>query len=605
MVIKLFIAFALVAAVSADVSHLFSNNNNLQEDGYHYKQPSVPFVADIPVVRESAPAPVYTDAFQSFNGGNSIEETEQYETAPAPVYRAPAPAYNAPAPVYKAPAPVYKAPAPVYNAPAPVSRAPAPVYKAPAPVYNAPAPVYNAPAPKQSYQAGALKEDGYHYEAPRVAFETNTVSKTVVAPKPIEKEYLPPVQQQTSRPRPVVTPAYKAPVPTPAYKAPAPVYKAPAPVYKAPAPVYNAPAPVQKAPAPVYKAPAPVYKAPAPVYNAPAPVYKAPAPVYKAPAPVYKAPAPVYKAPAPVYNAPAPTQSYQAGALKEDGYHYEAPRVVFETNTVAKTVVAPKPIEKEYLPPVRKETPRPVVTPAPAVYRPQPVVTPAPAVYKPRPVVTAAPVVHKPQPIVKEYLPPVQKQTPVVYKPKPVVTPAPAVYRPQPVVTAAPAVYRPQPVVTAAPAVYKPAATNIANEYLPPVQKQAPAPKPRPVAPKPVIPKPDYLPPVQKSWLSFPIVFVVLQLALHAHLAHADVSQLVRSGNGFVYDVPKVSELQLEVDNEFPTGDEFPQDAIPVAPSDVELGVTHEASTSNGKTSSSTSSKHGYKYQVPSRRFKS
>lgn len=101
--------------------------------------------------------------------------------------------------------------------------------------------------------------------------------------------------------------------------------------------------------------------------------------------------------------------------------------------------------------------------------------------------------------------------------------------------------------------------------------------------------------------------------------ARADVSQLVRSGNGFVYDVPKVTELELEVSNEFPTGEEFPQDAIPVAPSDAELGQAEEpeepaepapvAAASSSRASSisakSGSSAHGYKYQVPSRRFKS
>ncbi|KAH8257208.1 hypothetical protein KR038_005511, partial [Drosophila bunnanda] len=104
--------------------------------------------------------------------------------------------------------------------------------------------------------------------------------------------------------------------------------------------------------------------------------------------------------------------------------------------------------------------------------------------------------------------------------------------------------------------------------------------------------------------------------------ARADVSQLVRSGNGFVYDVPKVTELELEVSNEFPTGEEFPQDAIPVAPSDAELGQAEEplelvepapvaaASSSSESRSSGISAKvgssvHGYKYQVPSRRFKS
>ncbi|KAL7734218.1 hypothetical protein ACLKA6_011887 [Drosophila palustris] len=91
----------------------------------------------------------------------------------------------------------------------------------------------------------------------------------------------------------------------------------------------------------------------------------------------------------------------------------------------------------------------------------------------------------------------------------------------------------------------------------------------------------------------------------------ADVSELVRSGNGFVYDIPKVSQLELELNNEFPTGDEFPQDAIPVAPSDAELGQAEiEAEESDQAASAdsavyASSKGHGYAYEVPSRRFKS
>ncbi|KAH8379962.1 hypothetical protein KR009_008234, partial [Drosophila setifemur] len=104
------------------------------------------------------------------------------------------------------------------------------------------------------------------------------------------------------------------------------------------------------------------------------------------------------------------------------------------------------------------------------------------------------------------------------------------------------------------------------------------------------------------------ISFMLLGICLYVR---ADVSQLVRSGNGFVYDVPRVTELELEVSNDFPTGEEFPQDVIPVAPSDAELGqadepedpvITSSSITSSTKTSSSI---HGYKYQKPSRRFKS
>ncbi|KAH8395678.1 hypothetical protein KR222_007651, partial [Zaprionus bogoriensis] len=111
-----------------------------------------------------------------------------------------------------------------------------------------------------------------------------------------------------------------------------------------------------------------------------------------------------------------------------------------------------------------------------------------------------------------------------------------------------------------------------------------------------------------------------LLAALCCHYVCADVSQLVRSGNGFLYDVPKVSELELELNNEFPTGDEFPQDAIPVAPSDAELGqaeaeaqaeveveaVAESAVAASDDSAVYASSKgHGYAYEVPSRRFKS
>lgn len=93
------------------------------------------------------------------------------------------------------------------------------------------------------------------------------------------------------------------------------------------------------------------------------------------------------------------------------------------------------------------------------------------------------------------------------------------------------------------------------------------------------------------------------------HCVCADVSQLVRSGNGFLYDVPKVSELELELNNEFPNGDEFPQDAIPVAPSDAELGQAEESESEVAASADSavyaSSKGHGYAYEVPSRRFKS
>ncbi|KAH8242161.1 hypothetical protein KR026_006611, partial [Drosophila bipectinata] len=105
------------------------------------------------------------------------------------------------------------------------------------------------------------------------------------------------------------------------------------------------------------------------------------------------------------------------------------------------------------------------------------------------------------------------------------------------------------------------------------------------------------------------LCFLLLAISLSVR---ADVSQLVRSGNGFVYDVPKVTELELEVSNEFPTGEEFPQDAIPVAPSDAELGQAdvsdpepQEPVISAASNTKSSSSVHGYKYQKPSRRFKS
>ena len=92
---------AIIAVVSADVSHL------LQQDGYHYDAPSVPFSGKYvqKIWRKKK-----SNFVQSKN--NTVKFFVHSDApAPAPVYHAPAPA-----PVYHAPAP---APAQQYLPPAP------------------------------------------------------------------------------------------------------------------------------------------------------------------------------------------------------------------------------------------------------------------------------------------------------------------------------------------------------------------------------------------------------------------------------------------------------------------------------------------------------
>ncbi|EDW50491.1 GM13972 [Drosophila sechellia] len=87
---KFLIAFALVAVASADVSHLFSHSNNLQEDGYHYAPPRAPVVIDVPYVpHESAPPVVVYEA------------PKPRPTPPRPVYTPPVVFHSEPAGVLK------------------------------------------------------------------------------------------------------------------------------------------------------------------------------------------------------------------------------------------------------------------------------------------------------------------------------------------------------------------------------------------------------------------------------------------------------------------------------------------------------------------------
>ncbi|XP_016972768.2 extensin-3 [Drosophila rhopaloa] len=368
---KFLIAFALVAVASADVSHLFSHSNNLQEDGYHYSAPRAPVVIDVPYV--------------------------QHESAPVVVYEAPKPRPTPARPVYTAPAVVYKpTPAPVVYHPTPAGilkddgyhyaqpsvkfevKAPPPpkveylpppptkkVYVAP-PVYVPPPTkkvvVYTPPPPPPPKKVvytppptGILKDDGYHYGQPSVKFE-------VKAPPPPKVEYLPP---------PPTKKVYVAP----------PVY-VPPPTKKV---VYTPPPTTKRA------------------YVAPKVEYLPPAETQKVV--VYTPPPP--PPPKKVVYTPPPT-----GILKDDGYHYAQPSIQFEVKAPAPVYVPPPPTKKVYVAP-------PVYVPPPTkkvvVYTPPP---PPPPVYVPPPtkkVVVYAP--PPPPPPTKrvyvapkvEYLPPVQK----------------------------------------------------------------------------------------------------------------------------------------------------------------------------------------------------
>ncbi|XP_037940366.1 skin secretory protein xP2 [Teleopsis dalmanni] len=527
----LLIAFAVIAVVAADVSHL-SNEY-------------------LPPVREAAPVAAPTNEYLP--------------------------------PVQEAPVRVAPAPAPVQVQVAAPAPAPAPVQYA-APVQVA------APAPVEAAPAHVLADDGYRYKTHRrVVYRRH---RRDVSHLP-SNEYLPPVQQ--SAPVAAPTNEYLPPVQeAPVRVAPAPVQvqvaaPAPAPVqYTAPAPApvqvqVSAPAPVEAAPAHVladdgyrYKThrrvvyrrhrrdvshlPSNEYLPPvqqsAPV-AAPTNEYLPPvqeAPVRVAPAPVQvqvaaPAPAPVqYSAPAPApvqvqVSAPAPVEAAPAHVLADDGYRYKTHRrVVYRRH---RRDVSHLP-SNEYLPPVQESAPvqvaateyhyEPVQVAAPApvqVAAPAPVQVaapaPAPVRYEapqvqyvapaPAPVeVEAAPahelandgyrykthrrvvyrrhrrdVSHLPS---NEYLPPVQEAPAVQYVSNDIQESAPVAYEPAP----APVQYS-APVQVAAPApvevapaheladdgyrykthrrvVYRRHRRDVShlpsNEYLPPVQESAP-----------------------------------------------------------------------------------------------------------------------------------
>ncbi|EDW93422.2 uncharacterized protein Dyak_GE20611 [Drosophila yakuba] len=361
---KFLIAFALVAVASADVSHLFSHSNNLQEDGYHYAPPRAPVVIDVPYVphesappvvvyeapkpRPTPPRPVYTPqpaGVLKDDGYHYAQPSVKFEVAAPP----PPKVEYLPPPTKKvviAPPPVYVPPPTkkvvVYTPPPPPPPKKVVVYTPPPPPPPPKKVVYTPPP------TGILKDDGYHYGQPSVKFE-------VSAPPPPKVEYLPPPTKK---------------------------------VVIAPPPVY-VPPPTKKVV---------VYTPPPP----PPPVY-VPPPTKKVV--VYTPPPP--PPPKKVVYTPPPT-----GILKDDGYHYGQPSVKFE-------VSAPPPPKVEYLPPPTKKVviaPPPVYVPPPTkkvvVYTPPP---PPPPVYVPPP--TKKVVVYTPPPPPPkvyvtpkvEYLPPVQK----------------------------------------------------------------------------------------------------------------------------------------------------------------------------------------------------
>uniref|UniRef100_A0A6P4EC98 LOW QUALITY PROTEIN: extensin-1 n=1 Tax=Drosophila rhopaloa TaxID=1041015 RepID=A0A6P4EC98_DRORH len=294
---KFLIAFALVAVASADVSHLFSHSNNLQEDGYHYSAPRAPVVIDVPYV--------------------------QHESAPVVVYEAPKPRPTPARPVYTAPAVVYK---------------------------PTPAPVVYHPTP-----AGILKDDGYHYAQPSVKFEVKAPPPPKVEylpPPPTKKVYVaPPVYVPPPTKKVVYTPP---PTTKRAYVAPKVEYLPPAETQKVV--VYTPPPPpppkkVVYTPPPTgilkddgyhYAQPSIQFevKAPAPVYVPPPPTKK----VYVAP-PVY-VPPPTKKVV--VYTPPPPPPPVYVPPPTKKVVVYAPPPAPPPTKRV---YVAPK---VEYLPPVQK-----------------------------------------------------------------------------------------------------------------------------------------------------------------------------------------------------------------------------------------------------------
>ncbi|KAM7358175.1 uncharacterized protein ACRADG_003230 [Cochliomyia hominivorax] len=284
---KFFIVLcALVAAVSADVSHLPSNK---------YLPPTHSHAASAPAVSYSA-APAsssyHVEAASAPAASYSAPATQTYHaaaSAPAVSYSAPAStvSYSAPAQTYhaaaSAPAVSYSAPATSYTAPATqtfhtAASAPSISYSAPAQSYHAaasaPAVSYSAPA-TQSYETSsyesAASEPAHTFSATE-GYRYKTAKRRVIRRRRRDvshlpsNEYLPPHQGAASSPSvEYLPPAASAPV---AHYESAPSYSvaasAPAISYSAPAQTYHTSA---SAPAVSYSAPSVSYSSPAQTYH--------------------------------------------------------------------------------------------------------------------------------------------------------------------------------------------------------------------------------------------------------------------------------------------------------------------------------------------------
>ncbi|XP_017479785.1 PREDICTED: proline-rich extensin-like protein EPR1 [Rhagoletis zephyria] len=367
----LIVAFACIAAVTADVSHLPSNDYLPPiQDVPSVEAPVSNFIPEI-----TAPAPVFAPAPIEVAPAHILaDDGYRYKTHRRVVYRrnrrdvSHLPSNDYLPPVQEAPV---AAPANDYLPPV-QQAAPAPVY-APAPI-SAPAPVAVEAAP-----AHILADDGYRYKTHRrVVYRRN---RRDVSHLP-SNDYLPPVQEA-----PVAAPAndYLPPV---QQAAPAPVY-APAPI-SAPAPVA-----VEAAPAHILADDGYRYKthrrvvyrrnrrdvSHLPSNDYLPPVQEAPvaAPANDYLPPVQQAaPAPVY-APAPI-SAPVAVEAAPAHILADDGYRYKTHRrVVYRRN---RRDVSHLP-SNDYLPPVQEA---PVAAPANDYLPPVQQAAPAPLpVYAPAP----------------------------------------------------------------------------------------------------------------------------------------------------------------------------------------------------------------------------
>ncbi|KAI8039382.1 hypothetical protein M5D96_008106 [Drosophila gunungcola] len=389
--------------VHADVSHL---DTDLQEDGYHYKQPSVPF-----------PPP---------GSGNGIEDGPS-PSAPAPSYGPPQTQPPRPQPQ---PTPTAPAPSPSYGPPQTQPPRPPPQ----------PTPTAPAPAPSPSYGP------------PQTQPPRPPPQPTPSAPAP---SYGPP---QTPPPRPPPQPTPSAPAPSYGPPQPQPPSPQPGPEYLPPPP----PAPPAPRPQPTPPPPPPPRPQPTPGYGPPPPPPPRPQPT-----PGYGPPPPPPPRPQPTpgYGPPPPPPGpgpKPPGPRPQPGSEYLPPPGENEVTPTQPQPTAPVP---EYgPPPPSKPAPPPGPTYQP---RPSPPAPPAPApgpTYQPRPPSPPAPA---PGPTYQPRPPSPPAPPAPTYQPRPPAPPAPApgpTYQPRPPAPPAPApgpTYQPRPPAPPAP----PAPTQ---EYGPP-----------------------------------------------------------------------------------------------------------------------------------------